>query len=192
MEEKRTAKISLGMGILIFIIIVLILAIVGILYYYNVVKEEDKTNDSKIETDKTNDSEIETNETVKLSFGTYVIEPGVSEFGGDEEVTLNEDNTFEIYTGFGNSISGTYSISRDKIECKATTFYGVYSPEQEIKAKIIFEIKDENSIQIIETSETYEIETYDVVTGEPLGERKEMYLSPLDEGVTFNFVDESL
>ena len=103
----------------------------------------------------------------------------------DESIEFLEGNTFNAYTGFGNCISGTYTVSDSKIDCIANTFHSEYGPNQEINASMSFKINNKSEIELIGTSETYQIKIVDIPNNTLTNETKDMSLWPFVKGIKF-------
>ena len=105
---------------------------------------------------------------------------------GDESIEFSGNNTFNAYLGFGNSISGSYTISNNEINCIADTFYSEYGPNQKITASLTFKINSDSEIEIINTSEKYEIKVVDILNNSLTDETKDMSFWPYVAGIKFN------
>ena len=149
----------------------------------------EQNNSKNSETMNTTDNSSE----VKLTFtnGNYYIQVDNSILKeddgstGDESIEFLDNNTFNAYTGSGNGISGTYTISNSKIDCIAETSYGEYGPNQKINASISFKINSSSEIEIINASESYEIKLVDILNNTLTDETKDMSLWPFVKGVKF-------
>lgn len=127
----------------------------------------------------------------KLNLGNYIVQPDEEILGdtldivGDEGITFSEDNKFDAYIGFGNGISGTYTISDNRIDCIADTFYSEYGPNQKINASLSFKINSDSEIEIIDTTESFEINLVDIPNNSLMDETKDMFLRPFEKGIKF-------
>lgn len=104
---------------------------------------------------------------------------------GDESIEFLDNNKFNSYIGFGNGISGTYTVSNNEINCTADTFYSEYGPQQKINASIYFKINSDSEIEIIDTTESYKIKVVDILNNTLTDETKDMSLWPFINGVKF-------
>lgn len=138
-----------------------------------------------------NNIDYSSEEKTNFTMGEYYIQvdksildvaEGIAE---DEAIEFLGDNTFNAYTGFGNAISGTYTVSDDKIDCIADTFHSEYGPNQKINASMSFKINSKSEIELIGTSETYEIKIVDIPNNTLTNETKDMSLWPFVKGIKF-------
>lgn len=139
-----------------------------------------ETNNNTVSQEKTN-----------FTIGEYSIQVDKSilddteDTAGDGAIEFLEDNTFNAYMGFGNGILGTYTVSDNKIDCIADTSYGEYGPNQKINASMSFKINSKSEIELIDTSETYQIKIVDIPNNTLTNETKDMYLWPFVKGIKF-------
>lgn len=138
-----------------------------------------------------NNTDYSSKEKANFTMGEYYIQvdksilddaEGIAE---DEAIEFLEGNTFNAYTGFGNAISGTYTVSDNKIDCIADTFHSEYGPNQKINASMSFKINSKSEIELINTSETYEIKIVDIPNNTLTDETKDMSLWPFVKGIKF-------
>ena len=155
MDENKSVKVSLGTVICIVIILILSFALI-IVYYFGFVAEENSIEKSNLDTNinnlnetisNANDDNVSTNNTVEFNQTDYVIQFDEYLLGEEYETAGNElkeesytisflnNNEFNIYMGFGNSVQGNYTISNNIVNCILTTARGEYSPIQEIEGK---------------------------------------------------------
>lgn len=139
-----------------------------------------ETNNNTVSQEKTN-----------FTTGKYYIQvdksilddtEGITE---DESIEFLEGNTFNAYTGFGNGISGTYTVSDNKIDCIADSFHSEYGPNQKINASMSFKINSKSEIELVNTSETYQIKIVDIPNNTLTNETKDMSLWPFVKGIKF-------
>ena len=107
--------------------------------------------------------------------------------GGSYTISFLDNNKFNIYMEFGNSVQGTYTISNNIINCILTSASGEYSPTQEIEGKISFKIISDSEIEIIDIPEFYTIRTSETSNAGWVltDETKEMEFWPLVEGIKY-------
>lgn len=138
-----------------------------------------------------NNTDYSLEEKTNFTMGKYYIQvnesilddtEGIAE---DESIEFLDDNTFNAYTGFGNGISGTYTVSDNKIDCIADTFHSEYGPNQKINASMSFKINNKSEIELIDTSKTYEIKIVDIPNNTLTNETKDMSLWPFVKGIKF-------
>lgn len=131
---------------------------------------------------------------IKLKLGSYVVQPDekilgdITDIMGDEDITFSENNKFDAYIGFGNNVSGTYSISDpNTINCTITSFVGEYSPEQKVDGSMTFKIIDDSTIELVNASTTTKVQTTNLTdSGWVLsGEYKDLSLRPFEKGIKF-------
>lgn len=179
-------KKIINLSMMIFIIIALFLVT---LTGCNQNSDQDSAKNNEIINSTDNDS---SEENLNFTTGDYYIQIDTSILKetdgvvGDESIEFLDNNTFNAYTGFGNGISGTYTISNNKIDCIADTFYSEYGPNQEINALLSFKINSESEIEIINTSESYEINIVDIPNNSLTDETKDMSLWPFVKGIKFS------
>ena len=148
--------------------------------------------DSKINNSTNNTNNIANEEKSDFKIGEYFIQIDTSILTetdglvGDESIEFLEHNKFNAYTGFGNGVAGTYSISNNEILCIADTFYSEYGPEQKINTTLTFKINSNSQIEIINTSDIYTINIVDIINNTLTDETKEMSLWPFIVGIKFN------
>lgn len=185
-------KKSSGNGIYLVIIIILLGAL-GAMYYFGFINNKEKTNQTNnvsVE-NKTEDTE-DTNTEFKPA--TYVIQFDENLLGeefklaGGEikdckyEITFLEDSKFDINTGFGNSVQGTYSVDNNIINCKLISSNGENLSKNSINEEISFKINNDSELEIINISDVYTIKVRDMNGKE---ESKEMTLWPLVKGIKY-------
>lgn len=142
--------------------------------------KDNETNNITVSKEKTN-----------FTMGEYSIQVDKSilddaeGIAGDEAIEFLEGNIFNAYTGFGNAISGTYTVSDNKIDCIADKFHSEYGPNQKINASMSFKINSKSEIELINTSETYEIKIVDIPNNTLTDETKDMSLWPFVKGIKF-------
>ncbi len=128
---------------------------------------------------------------IQVNLGSYVVQPDekilgdITDIMGDEDITFSENNKFDAYIGFGNGISGTYTISDNKINCTADTFYSEYGPTQKISASISFKINSDSEIEVIDTTESFKINLVDIPNNSLMDETKDMFFRPFEKGIKF-------
>lgn len=205
MNENKSTKVSLGMVTCIVIILILIIALM-IMYYFGVVDNKNKADKSNnVNTNNyvanENKNNINTDNTINFKPDNYIIKFDADLLGEEFEESGNEikecnyeisflnNNEFNIYMGFGNSVEGTYTIDNNIINCKLTSLNGEYSPSQEINGEISFKINSDSEIEIIDIPEFYTIRTSEA--GENgwvlTDETKEMRFWPLVKGIKYTF-----
>lgn len=139
----------------------------------------------------TNNTDYSSEEKTNFTTGEYDIQvdksilDDVEGTAGDEAIEFLGDNKFNAYTGFGNGISGTYTVLDNRIDCIADTFYSEYGPNQKINASMSFKINNKSEIELIDTSETYEIKIVDIPNNTLTNETKDMSLWPFVKGIKF-------
>lgn len=202
MEKNKSGKASLGIVIIILILIIALM----IMYYFRVVNNKNKVDKSNnINTNNyvanENKNSVNTDNTINFKPDNYIIQFDTDLLGEEFEEAGNEikecnyeisflnNNEFNIYMGFGNSVEGTYTIDNNIINCKLTSISGEYSPSQEINGEISFKINSDSEIEIIDIPEFYTIRTSEA--GENgwvlTDETKEMRFWPLVKGIKYTF-----
>lgn len=131
---------------------------------------------------------------IQVNLGSYVVQPDekilddITDIMGDEDITFSENNKFDAYIGFGNYVSGTYSLSdSNTINCTITSFIGEYSPEQKVDGSMTFKIIDDSTIELVNVSTTTKVQTTNLTdSGWVLsGEYKDLSLRPFEKGIKF-------
>lgn len=202
MEKNKSGKASLGIVIIILILIIALM----IMYYFGFVNNKNKDDKSNnINTNNyvanENKNSVNTDNTINFKPDNYIIQFDADLLGEEFEEAGNEikecnyeisflnNNEFNIYMGFGNSVEGTYTIDNNIINCKLTSISGEYSPSQEINGEISFKINSDSEIEIIDIPEFYTIRTSEA--GENgwvlTDETKEMRFWPLVKGIKYTF-----
>lgn len=154
-------------------------------------KTNDNTNNPTEENQITTSLDNSNKNELNLILGNYTVQPDEKILGdildimGDEGITFLEGNEFDAYIGFGNGISGTYTISDSKIDCVADTFYSEYGPNQKINASMSFKINSDSEIEVIDTTESFEINLVDIPNNSLMDETKDMFLRPFEKGIKF-------
>lgn len=147
-------------------------------------------NNASAQENQVTSSSGNSNET-EVNLGSYVVQPDekilgdITDIMGDEDITFSENNKFDAYIGFGNGISGTYTVSDSKVDCVADTFYSEYGPNQKINASISFKINNDSEIEVINTTETFKINLVDIPNNSLMDETKDMFLRPFEKGIKF-------
>lgn len=133
----------------------------------------------------------------KLVLGKYSIDANqeIIENGfGDEYIIFSEDNSFEAYLGWGSMLFGTYTISDNGIiKCLGKSHRSDYTDLQDVNVLIEFKSQDILTLEIVNSSDKYTIETSVLdESGKwvPSGETKEMLLYPYEVGNTFTLNNE--
>lgn len=179
------AKKIINFSIMLFLITVLFLVSLTGCAQNNSNNNIDSAQESQVASSPDNSNEIEVN------LGSYVVQPDekilgdITDIMGDEDITFSENNKFDAYIGFGNGISGTYTIYDDKINCTADTFYSEYGPNQKISASISFKINNDSEIEVIDTSESFKINLVDIPNNSLMDDTKDMFLRPFEKGIKF-------
>lgn len=179
------AKKIINFSIMLFLITVLFLVSLTGCGQNNSSNNTASVQENQVVTSPDNSNKIEVN------LGSYIVQPDekilgdITDIMGDEDITLSEDNKFNAYIGFGNGISGTYTISDNKIDCTADTFYSEYGPNQKINASISFKINSDSEIEVIDTTESFEINLVDIPNNSLMDETKDMFLRPFEKGIKF-------
>lgn len=180
----KTKKI-INFSIMLFLITVLFLASLTGCGQNNNDNNNASAQENQVVSSPDNSNEIEVN------LGSYVVQPDekilgdITDIMGDEDITFLKNNKFDAYIGFGNGISGTYTISGNKIDCTADTFYSEYGPNQKISASISFKINSDSEIEVIDTTESFKINLVDIPNNSLMDETKDMSLRPFEKGIKF-------
>lgn len=180
-------KNSVYLFIILFLIVVLV-----VVYYYGFVNNEDKDNQiNNVSVENKSEGIEDTNTEFKpaiyvIQFDEDLLGEEFKSAGGEikdckYEITFSADGKFNINTGFGNSVQGTYSVDRDIIDCTLTALNGENSSMQSIDGEISFKINNDSELEITDASESYTIKIVDTA-GE---ESKEMLLWPLVKGIKY-------
>lgn len=165
MEEKREIKVRLSTVVYLFIILVLLVSL-GVVYYLGFVKD-DNTNNMLADEETTEINENKTG-TNQMKLGKHYIQSNETPLDDelntiDCDISFLENNKFNAYIGWGNSVSGTYTIIVNNIvKCLINSAKGEYSPEQDTYAEISFKINSNSEIEVIGASETYMIKLTDL------------------------------
>lgn len=146
--------------------------------YINELYEKNKENQVASSLNYSNKNKI------NLILGSYTVQSGEKVLG-DEYITFLENNKFNAYKGFGISISGTYTISDNKINCIADTYYSDYGPNQKISASISFKINSNSELEVIDATESFKIKVVDIPTNSLTDETNDIFLSPFEKGIKF-------
>ena len=112
---------------------------------------------------------------------------------GDEYIKFLPDGTFTAYHGWGIWLMGSYEVKDNKIYCNVEKDEeGIASTVGKTSAKIVFEIKDSKTIEIIEAPEYYRIKVRDYTKSILTDEEKDMSMSPFVKGIKFVHSEENI
>lgn len=176
-------------NIVYLLIIILLIGILGIACYFGFTSNKDSSQNNNVN----GENKVESIADTEFKPATYVIQFDEDLLGEEFKLAGNEikdceyavsfldNNKFNIDTGFGNSVQGTYSVDGNVINCILTTSDGENSTIQPIDGEISFRINNDSELEIIDVPEFYTIKID--MDGEK--ESKEMTLWPLVKGIKY-------
>ncbi len=77
----------------------------------------------------------------------------------DADIFFLKDGSFSAYMTFGNYLSGKYELVNNQYICTISEFVGEYSPVQKTSGKIVFEIIDDSTLKVLESSNSCMLKT---------------------------------
>ena len=98
-------------------------------------------------------------------------------------------NQYAYYTdGFGNVLRGEYSINGDNLSISFKNYIGEYSEKpQELDVDVTLKMTNENTMEVLETADTYMLKTSNLIDGKWVfdGGEKEMTILGFVKGYRF-------
>ncbi len=178
--EKEPIKLRLSTVISIILIIILLISVGLLIAYSHNEKQADLNKINSLETNlaqlqhqvdqlqsntantsntsnTSNNNTITNSTTISPKLGNYTIEHPTTENEtgiSNEEcgITLQDNNQFSIYMGFGAYLKGTYSIKNNQIIAKATQRTDELAETKTVEVDFTFDILSQNRLELTNIS----------------------------------------
>ena len=178
--EKVPIKLRLSTVISIILIIILLISVGLLIAYSHNEKQADLNKINSLETNlaqlqhqvdqlqsntantsntsnTSNNNTITNSTTISPKLGNYTIEHPTTENEtgiSNEEcgITLQDNNQFSIYMGFGAYLKGTYSIKNNQIIAKATQRTDELAETKTVEVDFTFDILSQNRLELTNIS----------------------------------------